>query len=166
MQSKSDIKSVNRIELATLLKRSVVTIDSWVRKGMPYIQKNNQTNEWEFDVADVIQWREDQAVAKAGLKIEDTTVEELKKRKLIAEIEILEDDLQKRRQEVVKIAEAEQAVTHAFLTIKQRLRTIPERIRAQLASEGNEQACGEIVLNEIDDALLELSQLDFDGTKP
>ncbi len=132
---------------------------------MPYIQKNNQTNEWEFDVADVVQWREDQAVAKVGSQIEDTTFEELKKRKLIAEIEILEDDLQKRRREVVKIAEAEQAMTHVCITTKQRLRTIPDRIRTILASETNEIACGEIVLNEIDDALLELSQLDFDGTQ-
>jgi len=42
------------------------------------------------------------------------------------------------------------------------LRTIPERIVPQLMGESNEQYVREMLLDEIDDALLELSQADYD----
>jgi len=166
MSIDNTLRIVNKAQLATIFGKSLVTIDSWIRNGMPFVHKGDKSTEWKFDTSAVQKWREEQIYSSALGNVENAGIEELRKRKLVVEIGLLENELQKNRQEVVSIAEAEQALTHSYLTIKQRLRTIPERLASQLAAESDEQVCGELLLNEIDDILLELSQLDFDGTKP
>ncbi len=163
MSLNNSIKLVNRAQLAAIFGKSLVTIDSWIRRGLPIIEKGNKTKEWKFDTAMVAQWREDQAIAGALGNVEDIGYEELKKRKLAAEVNLLEADLQERRNEVVSLKEVEHGLAHAFITIKQRLRTIPDRIGVDLASMNDEQVCRELLINELDDALLELSQMDFDA---
>lgn len=140
-------------------------MDAWIRKGMPFVEKGNQTKEWEFDTAAVAQWREEQAIANALGNVGDIEIEEARRRKLVAEATLLEIELEERRRQVIPYAEVEEGIVHAYLTIKQRLRTIPERIMPQLISETDEQLCRHLLLNEIDDALLELSQLNFDAAK-
>lgn len=156
---------VNKSELACLLDKSLFTLDAWIRKGMPFTKKGDQTTEWEFDVSEVLKWREKQAEAAISEPMEDIGIEQLKKRKLAAETALLEIELQQRRRETVLVRDAEESIAHAYITIKQRLRTIPERVVSPLMAEQDENAWRELLLNEIDDALLDLSQLDFDGTK-
>jgi len=166
MSIDNTLRIVNKAQLATIFGKSLVTIDSWIRNGMPFVHKGDKSTEWKFDTSAVQKWREEQIYSSALGNVENVGIEELRKRKLVVEIGLLENELQKNREEVISIAEAERALTHACITIKQRLRTIPERIQSQLAAENNEQTCGELVLNEIDDVLLELSQIDFDGNQP
>ncbi len=165
MSSNDSIKLVNRAQLAAIFGKSLVTIDSWIRRGMPIVEKGNKTKEWKFDTAEVAQWREEQAVACALGNDENLGIEDLKKRKLVAEVNLLEVDLQERKKEVIPLKEVEQGLSHAYITIKQRLRTIPDRIVPELASQKDENICRELLINEIDDALLELSQMDFDASQ-
>lgn len=165
MKPETSIRFMNKSQLACLLNKSLFTIDAWIRKGMPFVKKGSQTKEWEFDVSDVCKWREDHAIATALGNIEDLGIEELKKKKLAVEVNILEIDLQERKGEIVALKDVEQSLSHAYITIKQRLRTIPDRIVADLASQTDEHVCRELLVNEIDDALLELSQIDFDASQ-
>lgn len=165
MSYSNSIKLVNRSQLAAIFGKSLVTIDSWVRRGMPIVQKGNKTKEWQFDTTMVAQWREDQAIASALGNVEDIGLEELKKRKLAVEVNLLEVELQERRNEVVTLKEVEHNLSQVFITLKQRLRTIPDRIGVDVAAMNDEQACRELLINEIDDALLELSQMDFDASQ-
>ena len=80
MKPETSIRFVNKSQLACLLNKSLFTIDAWIRKGMPFVKKGNQTKEWEFDVSDVCKWREDHAIATALGNIEDLGIEELKKK--------------------------------------------------------------------------------------
>lgn len=149
--------------LSVIFGKNFSTIDAWVRQGMPYVKKGRKGNDWLFDTSKVISWRE------AKLKDEIATperieFEEAKRRKLAAEAAILEIELQMKRREVLLRNDVEQSLTHAYLTIKQRIRTIPERIVPQLIAEKDEQVAREILIDEIDDALLELSQMDFDAS--
>lgn len=153
---------VNRVTLSLILGKNVSTIDSWVRQGMPYVEKGSKGIDWLFDTSKVIKWRE------RKLREEDSTPErieldEARRRKTAAEAGILEIELQQKRGEVIEREEVELGLSQAFITIKQRLRTIPERLIPQIIAETDERICSELLLSEIDDALLELSQLDFDA---
>lgn len=156
---------VNKAKLAIIFGKSITAVDGWIRRGMPHVKKGDKSSEWQFDTAAVADWREEQAVANALANSGDIEIEEARRRKLAAEAAILEIELEQKRRQVITYAEVEQGLVHAFLTIKQRLRTIPERIIAQIMGENDEQYARELLLNEIDDALLELSQLDFDAAK-
>lgn len=154
---------VNRTILSVIFGKNFSTIDAWVRQGMPYVKKGRKGNDWLFDTAKVIAWRE------AKLKNEVATperieLEEAKRRKLAAEAAILEIELQIKRREVLMRCDVLQSLTQAYLTIKQRLRTIPERVVPQLIAEKDEQVAHGVLIDEIDDALLELSQMDFDAS--
>lgn len=147
--------------MAELFGKSLVTIDAWVRRGMPVVERGHRTKEWKFDTSLVAEWREKQAVENALANISDVEIEEARRRKLAAEAGILEIELKKKRNDVIDRDEVEKGLTHAYITIKQRLRTIPERIIPQLIGETDEVYASELLLDEIDDALLELSQLDY-----
>jgi len=162
MTLKSSIKFVNRNQLALLFDKSLVTIDSWIRRGMPFVQEGCRSQEWKFDVSQVAKWREEQAIANALGNMGDVEIEEARRRKIAAEAGILEITLKAKQGEVIERAEVEKGLMHAYTMIKQRLRTIPERIVPQLMGESNEQYVREMLLDEIDDALLELSQADYD----
>lgn len=164
MSSISTYKLVNKFQLAALFDKSIPTIDSWIRRGMPFVQKGDKSTEWQFDTSLVAKWREEQAVAAILGNTKDVEFEEARRRKIAAEAGILEIELQQKRREVIPTEEVAQGLSHAYLTLKQRLRTIPERVVPQLISEGDEQICRELLLNEIDDVLLELSQLNFDAS--
>lgn len=156
------VYKLNRTELAGLMGKNVTTIDSWIRDGMPFLKKGSKGINWEFDLTEVIKWRE-QKIRSNIPNSELIEYEEARRRKVAAEAGILEIELQRKRSEVISKDEVEQGLSKAFLTIKQRLRTIPERIISQLISETDERQASELMLNEIDDALLELSQQDYNA---
>lgn len=131
---------------------------------MPFVQAGDKAKEWLFDVAEVLKWREQQAIEAATGNTKDAEYEEARRRKIAAEAGILEIELQQRRAEVIPRDEVAQALTQAYITIKQRLRTIPDRVVPQLIAETDERLCNELLLQEIDDALLDLSQLNYCDT--
>lgn len=151
---------VNRTTLSIILGKNFTTIDNWIRQGMPYIEKGSKGVDWLFDTTQVIAWRESK-LREENTSLERIEIDEAKRRKLVAEASLLELELKTKQRQVILLQEVEEGITHAYLTIKQRLRTIPERIISELINETDETAAREILLNEIDDALLELSQLDY-----
>jgi phage terminase Nu1 subunit (DNA packaging protein) len=156
-------KHVNRTELSLIFGKNVSTIDQWIRQGMPYIEKGSKGTGWIFDTSKAISWREDKLKDEV-FSPERIELDEAKRRKIAAEAAILEIELQSKRRAVLSREEVEQSLTHTFITLKQRLRTIPERLAPQILNENDEQGVRELLLNEIDDALLELSQLDFNAS--
>ncbi|MBS0289285.1 MAG: terminase small subunit [Proteobacteria bacterium] len=155
---------VNRTELSSIFGKNVSTIDNWIRQGMPYIEKGSKGIGWMFDTSKCIAWRETKLREDASSN-EKIDLDEAKRRKIAAEAKLLEIELQKKQEEVILRLDVEQGLTHAYLTIKQRLRTLPDRIVPQLA-QSDEQFARELLINEIDDILQELSQLDFDENYP
>lgn len=58
MSSAEDVKTiVNRAELADLFGVSLPTIDSWVRKGCPVVERGGRGREWQFHVSEIFNWR-------------------------------------------------------------------------------------------------------------
>lgn len=50
-------RSANKAEVAEWFGVSVVAVDAWIRKGMPYVQKGAKGLPWVFDLRAVAEWR-------------------------------------------------------------------------------------------------------------
>ena len=55
--TEESFKLVNRAELATLFEVSLPTVDAWVRKGCPVVERGGRGREWKFHFAEVFNWR-------------------------------------------------------------------------------------------------------------
>ena len=79
---------VNRADLASLCGVSLPTIDAWLRKGCPIVERGSKGREAKFDSAAVIKWIKDSAVADAvsGMQDDDGRVsrDEANRRRAVA----------------------------------------------------------------------------------
>ena len=49
-------RQANKAELAEWFGVSVATVDAWLRRGAPYVQKGGPGRGWVLDLRDVAQW--------------------------------------------------------------------------------------------------------------
>lgn len=160
-------KIVNRAELAEIHGTSLPTISAWVRKGCPFRKAGAKGREWEFDTAEVAEWREAQAVAAAVGDTAAMDIEAVKKRKLLAETVIAEIEAAKLRRQVIEIDEVGKVVGEDYARCKARLRSIPTKAAsAVLEAAAGDAAVAEItdvLRTMIDEALSELSSFTDEG---
>lgn len=52
---------INRAQLAETFGVSLPTVDAWIRKGCPYVQKGGNGKPWQFRIQEVVRWREKMA---------------------------------------------------------------------------------------------------------
>lgn len=74
---------VNRKQAASYCGVSLPTLDAWVKKGCPYVQRGSKGKEWKFDLALVSAWR-DRYVAKPNEVVVDGAAIELDSREQAA----------------------------------------------------------------------------------
>ena len=85
-------KQVTRQALADVFGVSLPTIDAWVRKGCPFVEKGGRGQEWQFNTAQVSKWLRDRDVEEATGGIPDD-FETLKCRKMLADAQLAELEL-------------------------------------------------------------------------
>ena len=61
---------VSRVDLASLCGVSLTTVDTWLRKGCPIVERGSKGREARIDLAAVVDWRIKTAVADAVSGIE------------------------------------------------------------------------------------------------
>ncbi len=150
-------KIVNRGDMAEIAGVALTTIDEWVRRGCPVVTRGGRGRAWKFNSADVIAWREDDIRSQAK-GVEISTTDELKRRKLEAEVELVELEVAKERGDVILVAEFERAMTKAFAEVRTRLRgVLPNRVAGRVAALTSETEIKAIFREEIDEALDVLS---------
>lgn len=66
-----DGRAINRADLASLCAVSLPTVDAWVEKGCPYLERGSKGREWKFDSAAVIDWRIQRGIENAVSGYED-----------------------------------------------------------------------------------------------
>ena len=131
-------KQVTRQALADVFGVSLPTIDAWVRKGCPFVEKGGRGQEWQFNTAQVSKWLRDRDVEEATGGIPDD-MDELKLRKQKAETELAELELAEKRGEVALIAEFERAQSMVFAAIRANIMNVPQRAVLQLLGETDER---------------------------
>lgn len=152
--------TVNLQTASELIGRSPNTLKSWFRQGCPVVQKGNQKTEWQILIADVIKWREAVAVQDALGDTNESSEDELKRRKLAAETTIAEIEAAKKRGEVAPLEDMKKAWSEAILEFKARIRLLPSRIANQLTGLTDETKIKSVLLDEVGRSLTVLSEYD------
>lgn len=60
-----EFRKANKAQLAEFFEVSLATVDNWIRRGCPALQRGNRGTPWVFDLLSVAEWRYigDQAAA-------------------------------------------------------------------------------------------------------
>lgn len=154
-------REVNRTELAEINGVSLPTVESWVRRGCPVVQRGGRGRAWQFNTADVRNWREDDIRAETS-HTTHANKDELLLRKLAAETEQAELDLAKAKDEVVPVEQLERALVKAFGEVRAGMRNVlPGRAARRLIGETDETTFKAVLLEEIDQRLEVLADSDL-----
>src|SRR4051794_16026613 len=94
---------VNRVQLGDFLGVSLPTVDAYVRRGCPFVQRGNKGQEWQFNSADVVEWLKNDAVEREVGKADDPDIDAARLRKVLAEAQLAEMELAKQQGRFVDI---------------------------------------------------------------
>lgn len=153
-------KQVNRSDLADTFGVSLPTVDDWVRNGCPWVQRGGRGVEWVFDTAAVARWLRDKA-AEAAVGDTSDDAEAWKRRKLAAEAQREELKLAADKKLVAPIEQMERHLARVFAEVRAKLRNIPGRTVNTLIGMTDERKFKQILLADIDEALISLAELDL-----
>lgn len=150
---------VNLLGLAALWGVHRNTVSSWVKRGCPYVTKadRNQGIEWEFDSAEVAQWRLEKAVQDAIGDTQSAGDAELRRRKLAAETVIAELEAAKARGQVGDLEEFERQMVNAAVEIRTLMQQMVSRVAPMVLGLKEEGEIKAILAEEIDQALTVIS---------
>lgn len=148
---------LNRIETANHFGIAATTLDDWIRRGCPVVQRGSRGVQWQINSAEVHKWREDDIRSQStGTKV--ATNEELIKRKLAADVASAELAFAKEAELVAPIEQTERLLVKAFGEVRASLRNVlPARAARRLIGESDPSKIKAILLDEIDTALEALS---------
>lgn len=92
--------------------------------------------------------------------------DEAKARKMAADAELAELELERERGEVVRIEEVAKAIGEEYAATRAKLLAIPSKLAPRVALETDEGACRELIAREITEALNELAGGSFGEGAP
>lgn len=152
---------MNKAELAKVLKKSTVAIDGWLSRGCPAKSgPQDGKRSYEFDLADVVEWRLEHERAQTKAARVDVDLSEAKRRKAVAEASISEMDEKVRRGDLLERDTVDTAVMAAFSRVRTKLLAIPTKA-APLAVQAPSIAEIEAILRaHVIEALQELAETD------
>ena len=156
---------LNLAELADFMGVSLPTIRAWIRKGLPYEQEGTNGKEWVFDSPKVVQWKLSRSRVMPSGHSDESSNQELKRRRLEAETIIAELEQEKKMIELAEkkgllvfIDDANASFIDAVITLKQRLLTIPRRLTPLVLGETDDRVIHEKIETEITEALEDISK--------
>lgn len=151
MAARTPGKQVNRSGLAETFGVVTVTVDSWVKKGCPFVERGGRGKEWVFDTADIARWLRDMAAAEAGG--DNTDSEEIERRTKRAKMSMVELELLEAQGKVAPVAEFERVQASRYAMIRQNVMNVPQRAVLQLLGCTNEKEFKAVLRRELTTAL-------------
>jgi terminase small subunit / prophage DNA-packing protein len=140
-----DLRRCSRAEIAELFGVGLKTIDNWVRRGCPVLERGGRGQRAVMDVIAVAEWRF--GARTAGDNVDPETLPPAE-RKQWYEGEKHRRAIQVEDRELIPIAELEEVIGTAYASIAQTLLSMPDLMerRAGLPPDVAEQA--EIIIHE------------------
>lgn len=152
---------VNRTELAGLLGVSPTTIDAWVRRGCPILERPAGPGlPSVFNTADVLAWHWADVAAQEGKKTfpgED----ELRQRKLAAEAGRAELEHARAMSEVAPVEQLQQAWAIATGRVRREIEGLAAELAPRLVGLSDESEVKELMRREIDATLERIATMDL-----
>lgn len=125
LSSVGRLRKANKAEVAEFFDVSIPSVEGWLRRGCPVVQRGSRTVPWVFDLLDVATWRITGQRTDADVDPDTLPPSE---RKAWYEGETRKRELQVRDRELIPAAEVEQAIATAFAAIAQDMRAIPDNL--------------------------------------
>ena len=158
-------KKVSQSQCAEVFGVHRNTIAAWLRQGCPFDQKANKSQglDWVLDTAQVAQWREEKAASDASGRTDNLQIDIQTEKARLAyhQANLAELDEQVQRGKYVDIVTFEKVIADAFITIRQRMMNVPQRVTPLVVGLTDEMQVKKIIDNEVRDVLTELSEHEF-----
>ncbi len=132
--------AVNQLELAAILGVTTVTVRTWEREGCPVLEKGKSGRASLYRVSEVFAWHSDWRLAKERAKArtasgEQLDYEEARRRKLAAEAQIAELELERHSGALVDKAETERFIFARARMDRDAWLQWPMRMSAEMGAE-------------------------------
>lgn len=128
---------VNRADLASICNCSLPTVDAWVRKGCPVVERGSKGKEWRFDSAAVIEWRIRVAVDDAVSGLQDPSgkisKDEADRRRAVAQAVVAEVEADEALKGVVSRYDAESVMADFCQALRSGLSNAGSKIAGRTA---------------------------------
>ena len=158
--------SVNRSGLADILGVSLPTVDSYLKRGMPFVARGCKGQEWAFNTRDVIDWLRAQDVEQAVAdRPASPDIEAARLRKTMAEAELAELELAKQRGQYFSRDVIDRLVVGAFTIVRTTLVNFPAKLASRVPSPELAREVFKIAGDEIDAMLDQLSSTPVPGAE-
>jgi len=143
---------VNRTQLADVFGCSMPTVDGWVRKGCPVVQRGTRGVEWQFDTAAVAKWRQQIALEDATGDTQQDA-DEIDRRTKRAKMRQAELEVAKEIGLVAPIREFERVQAARYAVVRQNILNVPARAVLQLLGCTDESTFKQVLRHELTQAL-------------
>lgn len=153
-------KVVKKGDLCEIFGVSRPTVDYWLKNGCPYEQEGGRGRAWQFNTADVFDWRLDQVRGEYEAPKKDSNVVSLqvaRRDKLQAEAEKAQLEVHKMRGEVISIELLEQQLATVIGRVKSQLLALPHKLAHKAAGMKRQRDVELLLKTEITQALNDLS---------
>ena len=139
------LRSANKAEVAEFFDVSIKSVDGWVRRGCPVVERGRLNKPWIFDLLEVAEWR------ITGRQVDDDIDPDKlppMERKAWYDGETKKRELQIRDLALIPAADVEQAIATAFASISQDLRAIPDNLERRLGISAQVAESVELAIHE------------------
>jgi len=119
-------------ELADFLGTSLPTVDAYVRRGCPFATRGSKGKEWAFNSRDVVEWLKADAVEREVGNADNPDIDAARLRKVLAEAQLAELELSKKRGRFVDIELVGQDVMAAFSLVRTNFLAFPHKLASQM----------------------------------
>lgn len=154
--SKAGGRVVSRAELSEFLAVDLTTVDGWIRRGCPMIERGGRGRAHSFNLAHVVGWLRDTARSSSAEGAAAISLDEARQRKTAAEAELAELELGHARGELVQIDTVAELLEATLSTVRLRLLGVPAKVAARLAPVRTPAKCRRILEDEFSDVLNEI----------
>lgn len=128
---------------------SLPTVEAWMRRGMPTVQKGSKGVAWVIDLLAAAQWR---FSGPADSEVDPDSMPPTD-RKAWYEGETKRRDLQIRDGELIPAGDVERVIATAFAAIASDIRAIPDNLERKYGITGDVAESVEVLLHEAMDSL-------------
>ena len=136
---------------------SLPTVEAWIRRGMPVVQRGSKGLAWVIDLLDAARWRFAGPTDASGADPDSLSPQD---RKAWYEGETKRRDLQIKDSELIPAGDVERVIATAFAAISSDIRAIPDNLERQYGISGEVAESVEALLHDAMDAMADrLSQL-------
>lgn len=148
-------RRANKAEVAAFFGISVNTVEKWLQRGAPVVQKGERGVPWCLDLLEVALWKYAPRPVTGPEGEVDPSLLPPKDRKDWYESEIKRRDLQVRDGELIPADEVSRAVSTAFAGIAQSIRSMPDDLERRFALDPEIVEAVTVAIDDHLDALAE-----------